>query len=142
MVKNADTADFTISLNGENGDEDVATLTLKSTSIGILSGEWVTQVESPVSASALWTEDPHIGFSFILEAGTITAVSEGQGTFCVTGTPLNDAYASYQSECKAVNHSKADSITELTCRSIMTPHCSEHFSPHIQPPSSEATNRR
>lgn len=112
MVKNASTADFTISLNGENGDEDIATLTLKSTPAGILSGEWVTQVHTPVSASALWTEDPHVGFSFVIEPGIITVTPDGQGAFNVSGTKLNDAYAAFQSERNAADYSKADSIVE------------------------------
>lgn len=112
MVKNASTADFTISLNDENGDEDIATLTLKSTAEGTLSCEWITQVQTPVSASALWTEDPHVGFSFVIEPGIITVTPDGQGAFRVSGTKLNDAYASFQSERNAVDYSQADSIVE------------------------------
>lgn len=112
MLKGASTADFTISLNGENGEEDIAMLTLKSTLAGTLSGEWTTQVQAPVSASALWTEDPHVGFSFVIEPGTVTVAPDGQSAFRVSGTPLNDAYAAFQNERDAADYSLTDSIIE------------------------------
>lgn len=113
MVKGKATADFIISTNGENGEEDIDTLRLKADSTGKLSGKWSMPVQTPVNASAIWTDDPHIGFSFMLEPGTITATCAAHEAFYVTGTPLNDAYNDFVQKSERASYHQRDSIIEV-----------------------------
>lgn len=112
--RNAQSASLTVSMNGEDGEQEVGTLQLTASADGTLQGEWKGAVTAECAASAIWTEDPHVGFVFFIEPGTVvaTASSANEG-FEVGGTHLNDIYSEYKSACQTMPFSQADSITEV-----------------------------
>ncbi len=110
MFRGAERAQLVVSVNAEDGDREMGMveLTLKD---GKMRGEWKGVGAEQFAASALWTEDPHVGFTFYVEPGTVVAEANGEG-FDVRGTTLNDTYRQYKEECASLPYSKTDSIAE------------------------------
>lgn len=114
---NATTADLEVSIQSEKGDVAIGTIHLIANADSMMIGDFNGNTPEAYSAGALWTEDPHCGFSFILEPGKIKAVLNGR-YFNVSGTPLNDAYQAYKSEvglggeAKRISMEESNKITE------------------------------
>ena len=110
MFRGAESAKLVVSVNAEDGDREMGMveLTLKD---GKMRGEWKGDGKEQFAASAIWTEDPHVGFSFYVEPGMVVAEAKGEG-FDVSGTTLNDTYNNYRKECESMPYSKTDSIAE------------------------------
>lgn len=109
----AKTAQFALSANGENGEEELGLYEMRAEGDSVMVGEWMVKVDKACAASLLWTDDPHVGFSFFLEPGQVTAHYAGNYHTLVTGTPLNDSYAAYTKESDELPYQQRDSLTEV-----------------------------
>lgn len=107
----AGTASMVLTANGDEGDEEVGVYELTADG-NVMVGEWTVSVKAPQAASMVWTQDPHVGFSFILEPGVVTISYTERGGANVGGTPLNDANKRYQEECRKMGYERQDSLTE------------------------------
>jgi len=110
------TADFDVTVLTENGEKSLGTLHLVADKDSMLVGQFQTETDGSYCASAVWTEDPHMGFAFFLEPGTVTAAYKENG-FSVHGTQLNEVYAQYKNESEAeqqngYSRTKLNAITE------------------------------
>lgn len=109
---NATSAELVLTVNGENGEEESGLYNLTSAGDGVMTGVWNLDGKEPVAAGMVWTQDPHVGFSFFIEPGVVTVnFSKDKGAI-VSGTPLNDAYTAYYKECEETPYQKQDSLTE------------------------------
>jgi len=113
MFHGALKAQMTLHAIDEEGEKELGLYELKDNGKEQLTGEWQIAVSQPLSASLIWTEDPHLGFAFMLEQGTITAIAADDYSTKLSGTPLNDAYAKYQKECTTLTSQKCDSLAEV-----------------------------
>lgn len=116
MFGDTTTASLVLSANGENGENDLGECRLTPASENMLSGECSIEVKEPVAASMVWAADPHVGFTFFVEPGTVSAKYIKEGTCEVSGTPLNDAYTSYRKELESTPYDSQDSLTEVYMR--------------------------
>ena len=107
----ATTASMVLTVNGNEGEEEIKVCELTAEG-NVMIGEWKVSVKAPQAASVVWTQDPHVGFSFFLEPGVVTvSYTEREGAN-VVGTPLNDANSHYQEECRKLGYQRQDSLTE------------------------------
>lgn len=112
MFGDATSAEMVLAVNGEDGDEELGKYELTADANGFMVGEWKVEVQEPMAGSMVWTADPHIGFAFYLEPGIVSIQLSKQTGATISGTPLNDAYAAYEKECKEFPYQKMDSLTE------------------------------
>lgn len=101
MFKGERNATLSLEIMTEKGDISIGSLQLTGDANGMLTGDASIDIDGQYCASALWTEDPHYGFSFFAEPGIIN-VKVGKGNYLsktmVTGSPLNDVFQTFKEE--------------------------------------------
>lgn len=105
----AENAELVLTVNGENGEEDLGVFKLDQP---LTQGEWQIEVKERSAASMVWISDPHVGFTFFLEPGEVTVQFSKNEAAIATGTPLNDAYTEYTRKCAETPYQQLDSLTE------------------------------
>ena len=113
FVANATTADMEVVMQNDKGEVTVGTLRLTANADNTLVGELQGTTDDAYAASAVWTEDPHVGYGLILEPGVINATAADHG-FSITGTPLNDTYAEYMAAMDKAHENGSMGMTALT----------------------------
>lgn len=113
LAHGAETLEMAIAAETEKGETSLGSIMLTLNSNGLIEGVFTCQVEEACCASALWVDDPHLGFSFFIEPGSVTAKAVKDG-FQVSGTSFNDALQQYKDETdKLRNIHTIDSINEV-----------------------------
>lgn len=80
MFKGERNVTLSLEIMTEKGDISIGSLQLTGDANGMLTGDASIDIDGQYCASALWTEDPHYGFSFFAEPGIIN-VKVGKGNY-------------------------------------------------------------
>lgn len=119
LFKGEKNVTLSLDMMNEKGEVTIGTMQLKADTDDMLKGDFSMETDGQYCASGQWVEDPHYGFSFFIEPGTVNVI-EGKGGMLnrmhVNGTPLNDAYQQYKDEADRLeprNSQAADSLIEV-----------------------------
>lgn len=120
MAGGATAIRLNITLETERGEVAAGDIALTADDDSMLVGMAEIEAETPYCAAAIYDMDPHLGFSFIAEEGTVTAGTGAGRGIKVSGTPLNDALAAYNAEMQTLggrrDNAAQDSLTEAYMR--------------------------